>query len=490
MPPIPRPTPAPPDAPRTGRLRLLEALDALLMHGGVSEAARALTISPPAMSRLLAQLRAHYGDPLLVRAGSRGMMPTPFAQMLRERVHAVTQSAGALLELVPGSPASQPCTVSHCPADTNRHPPRAGAALHVFGKAQHARAFPPPRTSEAPAPDEFVARREGWSRDSDPQTRLAGLISTLAGGQATGRALHRTEAADALAIILRGEAQAVQIGAFLAALQARGLSGEELAGLVTAARATLAPAGAGDVTLDWPAYTSPRNQRVPWFLLAVKALAQAGFPVALHGPGQPGDTRLRVVQSLGIPQAATIDDAHRHLTRTRCVYVPLGVISAQLQAITGLYPALGMRNAAHLVAQMLDPFGARATILGTPAQQGAVHRDAMVALGGGRFLGVSTHRDIAQATPHRLLRYALVDAGVSGEGALPAITHRRPPGMVPGQRAAEICQAVWDGELLDPAVHDVVVDTIALGLIAAEAADSAAPDAVRAMARDLWAARA
>ena len=66
-------------------LNLLVTLDALLTEGNVARAARRLHLSPSAMSRALARLRETTGDPLLVRAG-RGLVPTPRALELRERV--------------------------------------------------------------------------------------------------------------------------------------------------------------------------------------------------------------------------------------------------------------------------------------------------------------------------------------------------------------------------------------------------------------------
>ena len=64
---------------------LLLTLDAVLTEGSVARAARRLRLSPSAMSRALARLRETTGDPLLVRAG-RGLVPTPRATELRERV--------------------------------------------------------------------------------------------------------------------------------------------------------------------------------------------------------------------------------------------------------------------------------------------------------------------------------------------------------------------------------------------------------------------
>ena len=77
-------------------LNLLVALDVLLAEGSVTEAAKRLGLSPSAMSRTLSRLRFVTGDPLLVRAG-RSLVPTRFAESLRDRVHAVTEDARTIL---------------------------------------------------------------------------------------------------------------------------------------------------------------------------------------------------------------------------------------------------------------------------------------------------------------------------------------------------------------------------------------------------------
>jgi DNA-binding transcriptional LysR family regulator len=77
-------------------LNLLVTLDVLLTEGSVARAARRLRLSPSAMSRALARLRETTGDPLLVRAG-RGLVPTPRALELRERVGRIVQDGEAVL---------------------------------------------------------------------------------------------------------------------------------------------------------------------------------------------------------------------------------------------------------------------------------------------------------------------------------------------------------------------------------------------------------
>jgi DNA-binding transcriptional LysR family regulator len=80
-------------------LNLLVTLDVLLAEGSVARAARRLRLSPSATSRALARLRVTMGDPLLVRAG-RGLVPTPRALELRERVGALVQDGEAVLRPV------------------------------------------------------------------------------------------------------------------------------------------------------------------------------------------------------------------------------------------------------------------------------------------------------------------------------------------------------------------------------------------------------
>jgi DNA-binding transcriptional LysR family regulator len=83
-------------------LNLLVALDVLLAEGNVSRAARRLRLSPSAMSRTLARLRETTGDPLLVRAG-RGLVPTPRALELREKVSQLVEDSESVLR-----PAEKP----------------------------------------------------------------------------------------------------------------------------------------------------------------------------------------------------------------------------------------------------------------------------------------------------------------------------------------------------------------------------------------------
>ncbi|WP_431276653.1 LysR family transcriptional regulator [Variovorax ureilyticus] len=82
----------------TGELNfhLLKCLVALVDHSHVSRAADAVSISQPAMSRAMSQLRAVTDDPILVKGGS-GLIPTAKAVQLREFADRILQEMDRLL---------------------------------------------------------------------------------------------------------------------------------------------------------------------------------------------------------------------------------------------------------------------------------------------------------------------------------------------------------------------------------------------------------
>lgn len=86
-------------------LNLLRTLDVLLDTCNLTTAAGLLGVTQSALSRQLAQLRAQYGDPLLVRDGQRFLL-TQRAQALRGPLKAVLLS----LESVLAGPSFDPAT--------------------------------------------------------------------------------------------------------------------------------------------------------------------------------------------------------------------------------------------------------------------------------------------------------------------------------------------------------------------------------------------
>lgn len=161
-------------------LNLLHTLDALLREGSVAGAARRLGLSPSAMSRALARLRDVVGDPLLVRAG-RGLVPTPRALDLRDRVAALVVDAEQAL-----SPAALLDLASLARTFTLRN--REGF-VETFGAAIVARAAadaPGVRLRFVPKPD----RASAPLRDADADLET-GVVADNTGPELRSQALFR-----------------------------------------------------------------------------------------------------------------------------------------------------------------------------------------------------------------------------------------------------------------------------------------------------------
>lgn len=78
-------------------LPLLATFQAMMSHGGVTEAAHALGLTQSAVSKQLAKLREAYGDPLFIRTPN-GMRPTPRATWMSAHVSTILAEAEALSE--------------------------------------------------------------------------------------------------------------------------------------------------------------------------------------------------------------------------------------------------------------------------------------------------------------------------------------------------------------------------------------------------------
>jgi DNA-binding transcriptional LysR family regulator len=77
-------------------LNLLLTLQVLLECHSVSSAARQLHLTQSAISKALSRLRAQFDDPLFLRV-SKGLVPTPFAQRLKQPLHDWLETAAGLL---------------------------------------------------------------------------------------------------------------------------------------------------------------------------------------------------------------------------------------------------------------------------------------------------------------------------------------------------------------------------------------------------------
>jgi DNA-binding transcriptional LysR family regulator len=77
------------------RLRDLKVLNTVLLEQSLSRAAEVLDTGQPSISKVLARLRRHFGDPLFIRSGN-AMHPTPRALEIAEPLRAMLAASDSL----------------------------------------------------------------------------------------------------------------------------------------------------------------------------------------------------------------------------------------------------------------------------------------------------------------------------------------------------------------------------------------------------------
>ncbi len=456
-----------------GRLKLLIALDALLVEGSVGRAAEKMGIGSPAMSRILAQIRETYDDPILMRRGG-SMVPTPFAEQLRPRLRALAAEASALLDAPAASIGGGSSTI----ATSTRLPILKAPPLAIRQTVNLA---------DGPTPEEMARRLAEIANDSNPRRRLAKHIATIGAGAGRSRPLTMEEARDAMEIVLDGEADPIQIGALLVAMNYRGLTAPELAGLAQAARnqAGIATGGAREIDLDWPAYMSPRRGGPPWFLLSARLVGSAGKKVLLHGLGEEATNLGKGLKFLQVPVCASREEANARLRAGNVAYLPLGAISTQLHALTGTYSLFEMRSPINLMVHLLNPLQARCSLLGVPAQPyRETFRDAAALLGLRNVTIITDARDVAQFSPFSTTELIELEDGSPMETIIRSVPKPASHAKT-GLNTMEFWRAVWEDAARDEQGVQVVLATTAAALRRIEGTKLSWDEALF-WARNLW----
>ena len=268
---------------------------------------------------------------------------------------------------------------------------------------------------------------------------FATFVRAVGRGEKLSRSLTREEATEAMAMILAGRVDPIQLGAFLIVLRYRKETPEELAGFAEAARAAFAAPRALPADLDWPSYAD-RHRQLPYFLLAARLLSQNGVRVLMHGLDGAGPaTTRKSLAALGIALSGSFDAAKTSLDRNGFAYLPLEVFCPALESLFALRPLLGLRSAANTFARTLNPGAAPAALQGVfhPTYL-ATHQDTARLLGQPRAAVFKGGAGEVQRNPEKPCRVAMVEDGRCFEEVWPALTT---PASHP-----------WRDEVLDPAM--------------------------------------
>ena len=247
-------------------------------------------------------------------------------------------------------------------------------------------------------------------------------VRAVARGQSLSKPLSEAAAETAMAQVLEGAVEPVQLGAFLAVLRYRKETAAELAGFVRAARRHLAFGDGLGGDLDWPSYAD-RHKQLPYFILAALLVGRAGVRVVMHGlAGQGGATTPAALAALGIAPATTAQAATDSLARHGLAYLPIATLCPPLAALFALRPILGVRTAANSFARALNPAAAPAQIVGVfhPSYL-ATHRELAQRLGQARTLLFKGGGGESQRNPEKPCRMIVIEDGGACEETWPAL---------------------------------------------------------------------
>lgn len=293
---------------------------------------------------------------------------------------------------------------------------------------------------------------------------FAQFVRILGKGKRGARGLTREEAREAMGMLLDGKTEDTQLGAFLMLLRHKEESPEELAGFTEAVRARLHPPAGLNLDLDWPSYAG-KKRHLPWYLLAVKCLAQHGVRILLHGGGTHTAGRLyteQLLDRLGVPLCKDWAQVEQALATGNLAFIPLGAWMPRLQRMIDLRNTLGLRSPIHSLARLLNPLGARCSLQSIfhPGYQ-AVHREASRLLGDNAIVIKGDGGEIEINPDAASHLYGTAD-GASWDEEWPALApqrHVKPESLDP-----DWLQAFWRGEVDDDYGRLAVLATMALAL--------------------------
>lgn len=328
-----------------------------------------------------------------------------------------------------------------------------------------------------------------------PEVQFAGFIATLGRGPGRSRALTREEARIAFGMVLRGDADPHQVGAFLMLLRLRGEDAEEITGMVEAARADMAQEGAAlgwnelGVALDWPSYGAGRTRGAPWFLLSALALARSGVTILMHGSNDfsSGIAVEDGLAAIEMRQAADMTSAAAALRANRFAYLPLRGLAPAMQRLLDMRRLFGLRSPVNTAARLLNPADAPFGVDGVfHPPYIDVHLGVAERMGRRRLLVLKGGGGEAERVPLKPAAAAVWDREAGRqELALPAVEGLRP--HPPAADTPAGLAKVWSGEATPETPLATIRATIALALLAMGRADD--PASAMGDAATIWAQR-
>jgi anthranilate phosphoribosyltransferase len=241
-------------------------------------------------------------------------------------------------------------------------------------------------------------------------------IKEIGRGAHGSRNLTQEDARQLYAAMLDGGVPDLELGAILLAFRVKGEALEEMLGFMEAinertSQFDLPHGRVRPVVL--PTYNGARKEANLTPLLAL-LLQRFGVPVLVHGllEGFGRITSGHIFRELGVMPSVTSTQAQAALDNKGLAFVPLNAISPGVHNLLGLRSRMGVRNSAHSLVKMIDPFGGEGVLVAA-----ATHPDfidlmrQMIVSEGNRGILLRGTEGEPFANPKRRPRLEYVQAG-------------------------------------------------------------------------------
>jgi anthranilate phosphoribosyltransferase len=215
----------------------------------------------------------------------------------------------------------------------------------------------------------------------------AHYLKELGRGAEGSRDLSQEDARQLYGAMLDGGVPDLELGAIIIALRVKGESLEEMLGFMAAVRERthhlrLPHGRVRPVVL--PSYNGARKGANLTPLLAL-LLKRFGVPVLVHGllEGYGRVTTGHIFRELGIMPSTTLNQAQGALAETGLAFAPLPILSPGLANLLSLRGRMGVRNSAHSLVKMLDPFQGESLLMAAATHPAFIDlmRDMLTAAG-------------------------------------------------------------------------------------------------------------
>lgn len=284
----------------------------------------------------------------------------------------------------------------------------------------------------------------------------AQIIKEVGRGAQGSRDLSQDEAQQLYGAILDGGVPDLELGAIVIALRMKGESLSEMLGFLGAVNERLQPLPSTSSSyrpVVIPSYNGARKSANLTPLLAL-LLQRFGVPVVVHGliEGFGRVTSGHVFRELGIAPATTHQQVQLALNEHGLTFAPLSVFSPGLAHLLALRGRMGVRNSAHSLVKLLDPFKGQGLLLAAATHPD--YLDTMREIGlerGGRSLLMRATEGEVYANPKRRPRIEYIHDGQvdilfeAEHDSLKVVPHL--PEDLDAKHTAQWIRSVMDGEI-------------------------------------------